>query len=99
MNLDVNTFIGMTQLREIFDQYNRQRANVCVFRNVVDTKTFPSARSDPTFGLFAIHVRLWKRHNCGSFHLSCVHDDRNSNNASSLQIFSQLTNVHRFSNG
>ena len=29
----------------------------------------------------------------------CVYDDRNSNNASSLQLFSQLTNVHCFSNG
>ena len=42
---------------------------VCVFRNVVDTKTFPSARSDPTFGVFAVHVRLWKRHECGSLHV------------------------------
>ena len=44
-----------------------QRANVCVFRNVVETKTFPSALSDPTFGFLAVHVRLWKRHECGSF--------------------------------
>ena len=45
-----NTFIGMSQLRNCLINKKTvhlymQRANVCVFRNVVDTKTCPSARS------------------------------------------------------
>ena len=51
------------------DIINATSKCVCVFRNVVDTKTFPSARSDPTFGVFAVHVRLCKRHECGSLHV------------------------------
>ena len=46
-----------------------QRGNVGVFHNVVDTKTFPFEHSYPTFGFFAVHVRLWKRHECDSFHV------------------------------
>ena len=63
-----------------------QRANVWVFRNVVDTKTFPSARSDPTFGFFAVHVRLWKRHECGSFHVFTLTYGVSSSGASSGSV-------------
>ena len=66
-----------------------------VLRNVVDTKTFPSARSDPTLRFFAVRVRLWEWHECGSFHVFTM----TSNNASSLQFFSQLTNVQALATG
>ena len=66
-----------------------------VFRNVVDTKTFPSARSDPTFSFFAVCVRLCKLHECGCFYVFTM----TSNNASSLQFFSQLTNVQALATG
>ena len=45
-----------------------QRANVCVFLNVIDTITFPSACCYQTFWFFGVHVRLWKCHECDFLH-------------------------------